>query len=130
MPAITIREFCEALYCALTSVDAFSVAPDGSIAFVAHATSDGTRSRHSVHFSDVRHLSVQHSASTDLGAAEDRLELSVIEVERLPSGWRVWFNPWYLHEIEFQCNRISLDGADVSGTGKWLQDDIPSRRTV
>ena len=71
-----------------------------------------------------------HDRSNDLGSDEDRLELSVIEVERLLSGWRVWLNPWYLHEIEFRCADISLDDAEVSGTGRWLQDELPARRTV
>lgn len=55
----------------------------------------------------------------------DRLELSVIELEHEPDGWRVWLNPWYIEEIEFRCDRITLDGAEVVGSGRWLQDDLP-----
>ncbi|MGH7625075.1 MAG: hypothetical protein ACREOJ_07140 [Gemmatimonadaceae bacterium] len=125
MTEITIREFCETLYCSLTRGDAFTPRPEGDIAFVAYSVTDGVASRHRVQFAGVSDLAVRHDLSNDLWSDEDRIELSVIEVERLLSGWRVWFNPWYLHEIEFHCARISLDDTKVSGTGRWLQDELP-----
>ncbi|HXE60296.1 MAG TPA: hypothetical protein VN607_06295 [Gemmatimonadaceae bacterium] len=124
MRQTSIRAFCEALYCAYTPLDAFAVSATGDIKFAARATNVGAQSVHSVEFIGVRELSRNRARPSQLGEG-DALELSVIEIEREAAGWRVWFNPWYIEEIEFHCARILLDGFEVTRTGRWLQDDLP-----
>jgi len=129
VPSIDPRAFCEALYCASAPGDAFASAATGRIAFTAHVTDRGREIAHHVEFMGVRAFTRKrnHTPASDAG---DRVELSVIELEREAHGWRIWFNPWYLEEIEFWCERIRLDGAPVAGTGRWLQDSLPGPRVV
>jgi len=123
MGEIAIRTFCEALYCAYAPENAFTVGQDGRIAFSAQVTEDGQTTQHHVTFLKVRGLT--RCPEKTVSEPWDRLELSVIEVERESSGWRVWFNPWYLAEIEFHCDQVLLDGAELTGDGRWLQDELP-----
>ena len=128
MTSISPRGFCEAIYCAVAPLDAFDVEPTTRrIAFDARVTYQGKTKVHRVAFEGVHELT--RKDPTDSGPRDpgDRIELSVVEVEREPGGWRVWFNPWYLEQIEFRCDRIQLDDAEVDGSGRWLQDDLPSR---
>ena len=126
MTSISPRAFCETLYCAFAPLDALDVDPgtDG-IAFTATETSGGRATEYRVEFHGVRALT--RKDLSDLAPREpgDRLELSAIELEREAEGWRVWLNPWYIEEIEFRCDRITLDGGEVIGSGRWLQDDLP-----
>jgi hypothetical protein len=51
-------------------------------------------------------------------AVHDRLELSVVGLERADDGiWKVYFNPWDSAELEFECDRITMDGTEVIYTG-------------
>jgi hypothetical protein len=118
------RQFCEAVYCAFAPSDAFDQTADGRIAFSTEAMSAGMLSRHDLVFVDVHGFTRKPPVLEPVDPG-DRLELSVVELEREPSGWRVWFNPWYITEIEFRCQQIFLDGAEVRGEGRWLQDDLP-----
>jgi hypothetical protein len=126
---ISMRDFCEALYCALAPLDAFSLGAEDCISFVATATDQGATSEYHVQFQGVRQVSRERQtlAKSEPG---DRIELSVIELEREVDGWRVWFNPWYLEEIEFRCTRIALDDREVTGVGRWLQDELPDQSAV
>ena len=121
------RTFCETLYCAFTAVDAFAMAPNGRMTLGAHTVEHGNSSLHQVEFIGVRGLRRERDRGVREAQPGDALELSVIELERESEGWRVWFNPWYVEEIEFHCDRIILDGVEVKGTGRWLQDDLPKR---
>jgi hypothetical protein len=94
------------------------------IAFEARVTERGLTRVHRVVFEGVREFTREDSSSYESG---DLLELSVIELEREDGGWRVWLNPWYVQQIEFRCDRIQLDHVEVIGSGRWLQDDLPSR---
>jgi len=124
---ISPRAFCEAIYCGIAPKNAFERDPvTRRIAFVAHVTDRGQTRAYHVVFEGVRDLDRNVSAATRRGR-DDPLELSMIELEREVNGWRVWFNPWYVDEIEFRCDQIQLDGTDVIGSGRWLQDDLPSR---
>jgi hypothetical protein len=126
MNEISMRMLCETLYCAYVPSDAFAVGSDDRIAFVARVTEAGQTAEHHVEFNGVHDLVRRHglAAASEPG---DQLELSVIETEHGPSDWRVWLNPWYLEEVEFRCARILLDGAEVVGEGRWLQDELPTR---
>jgi hypothetical protein len=124
MPSIDPRRFCEALYCAYAPVDAFASAASGRIAFTAHVTDRGRETAYRVEFTGVRAFTRKPDPTPESDEG-DRLELSVLELEREAHNWRIWFNPWYLEEIEFRCDGISLDGAPVTGTGRWLQDSLP-----
>ena len=124
MDFVTPRQFCEALYCGFVPADAFAQTADGRIAFAVEVTAHSVRSRHEVTFLGIRTFT-RTPSSSEAPEAGDRIELSVIELEREPDGWRVWFNPWYITEIEFHCHHILFDGAEVRGDGRWLQDDLP-----
>lgn len=63
-------------------------------------------------------------------ARDDRLELSTLEVERMSDGWRFWCDVWYLRTIEFRCASIRLNGVEIAGDGKWIQDDLPTEQPV
>ncbi len=125
----SIREFCEALYCAYAPLDAFTVSATGEMQFSARATDAGVQVVHRVAFIGVRDLT-RNRAVPEQPGVRDTLELSVVELEREAAGWRAWFNPFYVEEIEFHCERIFLDGFEVIGTGRWLQDELPARGTV
>ena len=123
---ITPREFCERIYCGVTGLDAFDVDPaTGRIAFGAQVTSGEQVAEHRVEFTAVRDITRRDPRDPAPGESGDRIELSVIEIERESDGWRLWFNPWYLEEIEFRCAAVRLDGEEVVGSGRWLQDDLP-----
>jgi hypothetical protein len=129
MGTISMREFCEAVYCAYVSADGLTVGADGRIAFGASVSDGGRTTIHRVAFEGVSDLSrrCDHPSKSEQG---DRMELSVIEVERKPVGWRVWLSLWYVEEVEFHCGGITLDGRAVTGEGRWLQDDLPRRSAV
>jgi len=126
MSAIPIRQFCEALYCGYTAADALTPDAAGRIEFVAEVTDGAVTAARRARFDGVRGLT-RRSERPRAPEPGDRLELSVIEVEREAAGWRVWLNPWYLEEIEFRCDAITLDGDEVAGTERWLQDELPRR---
>jgi hypothetical protein len=130
--SVSIQAFCEALYCTLTRWEAF--VPDSAqrICFIAlDGTSSGARLYH-VEFIGVRDFRWQeeHEPAQERAMARrsagDRLELSDVELEREADGWRFWCDPWYCRTIEFRCAAVRLNGVAVSGTGKWLQDELPS----
>ena len=128
MTPLSIRDFCEAVYCGMTAVDAFVPRADGSIAFTASITERGQTTARDVQFLRVEGLT--RRGDRPEYESGDQLELSAVEVERETQGWRVWVNPWYMEEIEFRCQEIILDGQAVIGAGRWLQDDLPERRSV
>lgn len=126
MATISMRAFCETLYCAYAPSDALAVGIDDRIAFVGSATDAGGTSQHRVVFDAVRDLTWHRETPTPNRPA-GQIEFSVIELERELDGWRVWLNPWYVEEVEFRCTTITLDGAQVTGEGRWLQDDLRGR---
>ena len=123
---ISIANFCAALYCAETRWEAFATAPTGRIVFTARTLDTGQENYYRVEFDNVRDYSCQNETSRGWEPG-DRLELSIVELEGEPGAWRVWFNPWYLHEIQFWCTRIRVNGAEVVGRGKHVQDWLPDR---
>jgi hypothetical protein len=127
MTEISIEDFCIALYCAYTRFD--SLAPDaaGRITFTARTLDSDHEEYYRVECVSVRDFAYRSEVRDDNWGPEDRLELSVVELEGAPGSWRVWFNPFYLHEIEFRCRQLRLNGAEVVGGGKHLQDELPSR---
>jgi hypothetical protein len=122
------QAFCEALYCTLTRWEAFVLDEAQCIRFIAL---DGMR-LYRVEFIKVRDFRWQeeHEPPQERPMPrrlpDDRLELSAVELERETEGWRFWCNPWYCRTIEFRCAVIRLNGIAVGGTGKWLQDELPS----
>jgi hypothetical protein len=128
MGTVSIQAFCEALYCTLTRWEAFVPDDARRICFTAL---DGVR-LYRVEFIGVRDFRWQeeHEPPQEQAMArrfaDDRLELSDVELERETDGWRFWCDPWYCRTIEFRCAAIRLNGVAVSGTGKWLQDELPS----
>ena len=130
MTSISARDFCAAVYCAIAGHDAFPATAQPRIAFTAQTTVNGTNSVYWIEFTGVS--SLRWSPPLEPGDAPyppgDRVELSVIEIEGGPGSWRVWLNPWYTKEIEFQCAAIRLNGADVTGHGRFFQDDLPESR--
>ena len=130
MSRVSLKAFCEALYCAYTPRDAFEIGPDGRITFTASSTHDAATVTYQIEFAGVRDLTwTDEGQNPEVRHEPDyRLELSVVEVEHKGEEWRVWFNPWYVHEVEFLCARIRINGAEVVGEGSWLQDDLPVER--
>jgi hypothetical protein len=133
---VSIQDFCQALYCALTRWEAF--VPDDSqrIAFTAVDTARGAQRLCRVEFFGVRDFRWQEQNESPRTTAlprrfpDDRLELSDVELEREDEGWRFWCDPWYLRVIEFRCAAIRLNEVPVSGSGKWLQDTLPTSDPV
>jgi hypothetical protein len=127
MTEISIEDFCIALYCAYTRFDA--VAPDaaGNVSFTARTLDAGQDDFFRVECSGVRDFQVRSQTRIQAWQPQDKLELSVVELEGAPGSWRVWFNPFYSHEIEFRCRRILVNGAEVVGRGRHLQDELPTR---
>jgi hypothetical protein len=127
MTEISIEDFCIALYCAYTRFNA--VAPDaaGNLTFTAR-TLDGDRDEfYRVEFTGVQDFSFRSEAPDPKWGPQDKLELSAVELEGAPGSWRVWFNRFYQHEIEFRCRQLRVNGAEVVGRGKHLQDELPAR---
>jgi hypothetical protein len=120
-PTVSIEDFCVALYCAYTRPDALNPDAAGRIAFTARVGESSFRAE----FEGVREYA--HNKGGQPLEPQDQLELSVVELEGEPGAWRVWFNPWYVQEMEFRCSRILLNGAEVVGRGRHPQDDLPKR---
>jgi len=127
MTEISIEDFCIALYCAYTRFDSMAPDPLGRIAFTTRTLDTDREEYCRVECAGVRDFAVRSESGDAAWGPEDRLELSVVEVEGAPGSWRVWFNPFYQHEIEFRCRQLRLNGADVVGRGKHIQDELPSR---
>lgn len=81
---IDMRAFCEALYCAYAPTDAFTIGPDARIAFRAKVTENGRATERHVEFLAVHSLTRQREQPASWRPG-DRLELSVIELERPPA---------------------------------------------
>jgi hypothetical protein len=127
MTEISIEDFCIALYCAYARFS--SVAPDaaGRIAFTARTLDSDREEYYRVECAGVRDFAFRSEVKDATWGPQDALELSVVALEGAPGSWRVWLNPFYLHEIEFSCRQIHLNGAEVVGRGKHLQDELPTR---
>lgn len=126
---IGIRDFCAVVYCTQARGTAFAVGIGGRIDVVTRTVIDGSDEYYRVEFDDVAEFSwVDDSGRTLVVDPDYRLEFSAIELERTTNGWRVWLNPWYHTVIEFRCARIQLNGAEVVGSGRWLQDELPRHR--
>ena len=128
MTTLSIQEFCAAVYCAIAPCDAIPRPPGERLIFDATTEDGNTPQRLRLEFEGLRDFSRRVDAGRVDRPCEpgDLLELSVVEVEGRPGAWRVWFNPWYLTEIEFWCTGIRLNGLEVTGSGRWVQDDLPS----
>ena len=131
MTDISTQDFCAALYCAEVSGASFAVNESGRIAVVARSVINGAEKYYRVEFDGVSDCSWRDDQDRPVVPDDDyRLELSVLEVERLSNEWRIWMNPYYHTVIEFRCVRIRLNGADVRGSGPWLQDELPGSEPV
>lgn len=134
MTTVSIQAFCEALYCTLTRWEAFVPDDAERIRFTALDAAPGETRLYEVEFVGVRDFRWQEDHEPAQARAmarrlpDDRLELSDIELEREADGWRFWCDPWYCRTIEFRCAGIRLNGVAVDGTGKWLQDSLPSEK--
>jgi hypothetical protein len=130
MAEISIEDFCIALYCSYTRFD--SLAPDdtGTITFTARALDSTREDYYRVQCIGVREISFRSESREAKWDPDDRLELSVVELEGAPGSWRVWLNPFYTHEVEFRCHQLRVNGAEVVGRGKHLQDELPARAPV
>jgi hypothetical protein len=124
MEQTSARQFCERLYCAIVPIDAFFGADSGHIRFTARSTENGRDATYSVEFTGVRDFSWKQDSECEPEPG-DVLELSVIELERVGSDWRVWVDAWYVEQIEFQCEQIFIDEIEVAGSGRWVQDTPP-----
>lgn len=128
MNTLTPRSFCETIYCGIASADALELDRETRrIAFDAVVTDNGESRTYHVEFRGVSSMIKNDWSNRRDPEPTDLIELSVIEIEREPDAWRVWLNPWYLHVIEFRCEAIHLNGAEVVGNGRWMQDGLPSR---
>jgi hypothetical protein len=125
MEQISARRFCELLYCAIVPIDAFFGADSGHIRFTARSTEKGRDATYSAEFTGVRDFTRKQDTECEPEPG-DLLELSVVELEPVGSVWRVWFNAWYVEQIEFQCEQIFIDDVEVSKSGRWLQDTPPT----
>lgn len=124
MPEISIRHFCEALYCALVPLADFSVNSGGDIALNFETTNETGTTKHDARFVRVRNMVWTPDRPAEI-EPNDLFEFSAVRVERRNGGWLVWVNPWYRREVQFHCAMISLDGDVVVGSGSWFQDDLP-----
>ncbi len=127
MTEISIEDFCIALYCTYTQFDALSPDAAGTIAFTARMVETGREVNCRVQCTGVHGFEFRSEVPDPKWGPQDQLELSVVELEGAPGSWRIWFNPFYLHEIEFRCGQLSVNGAEVVGRGKHLQDGLPAR---
>jgi len=127
MPEISIEDFCIALYCAEARFDNLAPNAAGMIAFTARTLDGGQEEFYRVECHGVKEYSVESEANEARWSPEDRLELSAVELDGAPGSWRVWFNPFYVHRIEFRCRQLQVNGAEVVGRGHHLQDELPSR---
>lgn len=64
----------------------------------------------------------------DSAAPYDRMELSIVGLERLAPGdvWRLYLHPCRSATLELSCARITCDGAEVLGVGRHYQDERPA----
>jgi hypothetical protein len=126
---VSITDFCSALYCAFVNGQEFTPTATGQIRFTARVLDNGAEEYYRVECAGVRNF-VRKSELPGPTRPEDRTELSVVELEGEPNNWRVWFNPWYLEEIEFRCDTLRINGAEVRGKGHRLQDALPIGRPL
>ena len=122
MNTLTLREFCERIYCAYLPATALMLGDDGDLAFDAVVTDHGERTDYQIKFRGVTGFKNSREKSYE---SEDLIELSIIELERAPNGWRVFFAPFAAYEIRFACVEIFLNGMRVEGEGTWTQDWLP-----
>ena len=132
MASISAEDFCAAVYCAYAAHDALPPDPRPRIAFVAESTDQATKQLLAIVFDGVADLrwTPALAAGQPPYAAGNRLELSVVELDGQPAAWQVRLNLWYTHDVEFGCERITLNGAEVVGEGHFVQDWLPARRPV
>ena len=126
MTTISIEEFCQALACAYIRAGDLTPDASGRMVFIARRPAEQDEECLRAEFDGVRDLVTRSRTSPPSG--DDVVELSILELDGEPGRWRVRFNPWHLHEIEFQCRRIRVNAVDVSGHGRHLQDWFPARR--
>jgi hypothetical protein len=67
---------------------------------------------------------------SDSAAPYERMELSIVGLERLAAGdvWRLYLHPCRSATLELSCTRITCNGAEVLGIGRHYQDDRPAGR--
>ena len=126
MATISMQDFCAAIYCALASGEVFPDEAEGTVVIAARS-GDSAPQDLLLEFSGVQEYTRRtERPQPDPRRPDDRLEFSAVELEGEPGHWRVWFNPWYLEEIDFRCGSIRLNGLEVVGHGRWLQDELPA----
>jgi hypothetical protein len=125
---ISIPDFCRAIYCALTTWNRLEIDSTGAINLTATVTDAGRITSLQVAFEGVTNVTRRSDRPGNEPNGIDQLEFSVVELEGEPGKWRFWSNPYYVHEIEFDCVEIRLNGNQVVGAGRWLQDELPGWR--
>ena len=65
---------------------------------------------------------------SDSAAPYERMELSIVGLERLAAGdvWRLYLHPCRSATLELSCTSITCNGAEVLGVGRHYQDDRPA----
>jgi len=126
---VSIEDFCIALYCAYTRPDTLKPNSQSRITFTARLLDADREDYFRAEFEGVREYTYRSDSGHELGP-DDTAELSMVELEGESGNWRVWLYPWCLHEIEFRCDRIRLNGAEVVGRGRHLQHWLPKRSPV
>ena len=124
---ISMQDFCAAIYCALADSEAVPDVAEGTVVIAARSGESSPRDL-LLEFFRVQDYSrrTERPQPESPRGPEDRVELSAVELEGEPGHWRVWLNPWYLEEIDFRCSSIRLNGLEVVGQGRWLQDELPT----
>jgi hypothetical protein len=123
MNPLTMRQFCERIYCAYLAAADLVVDDQRTLAFAAVVTERNERTEYQVEFLGVTDFTNGAPAACD---TRDVIELSSVEVERMPSGWSVTFAPFAAYDIHLTCVEIRLNGMRVAGAGKWRQDSLPN----
>jgi hypothetical protein len=105
---MTSGDLCSALFCAIVTDHRIDLTRK-RFSMTVQVTGSAEQ-KIAVEFEGVRML----GWASDEIDAEERLELSVVGVERTDDGfWQVYFNPWYTAELEFECQSIQTDGHEV-----------------
>jgi hypothetical protein len=123
-----MADFCSALYCAYAPAETFSPSTAGDIRFTARTVDEGEEAYYLVRLTHLRQPPLWKPPIPLDRSAGDRLELSTLSLEGEPGAWTLWINPYYQREIEISCGHIILNGAEVVGRGRHLQDEVPRSR--
>ncbi len=129
MANLSIQDFCAAVYCAIARCDAIPQSPVDHLVVEATVAAMDVSQRLRMEFEGVHGFSrrSERQQPEPPCGPEDVFEFTAVELERTGSDWRVWINAWDLEEIEFRCAVVRLNGLEVEGEGRWLQDWLPEQ---